>query len=180
MTEKNKIEDNNIYTHSYTSTVTTAATCIATGIRTYTCTCGDTYTEDIPVDSSNHVNTMNVAATASTCDVNGYTAGVYCNDCKQYISGHAERPLAAHQTVLQNEIKPDCTHAGYTGDEYCTVCKQVIVKGDYVDELGHIDTNNDGKCDRCGTQLTEPEKDLNIFQRIIQWFRNLFARLFRR
>ena len=35
--------------HSYTSTVTTAATCEAPGFMTYTCSkCGDTYTEKIP------------------------------------------------------------------------------------------------------------------------------------
>lgn len=35
--------------HSYTSTVTTAATCEAPGLMTYTCSkCGDTYTEKIP------------------------------------------------------------------------------------------------------------------------------------
>ena len=35
--------------HSYTSTVTTAATCDAPGLMTYTCSkCGDTYTEKIP------------------------------------------------------------------------------------------------------------------------------------
>ena len=35
--------------HSYTSTVTTPATCAVPGVMTYTCSvCGDTYTEAIP------------------------------------------------------------------------------------------------------------------------------------
>ena len=33
--------------HSYTSSVTKAATCTATGVRTYTCACGYSYTEEI-------------------------------------------------------------------------------------------------------------------------------------
>nr|WP_297763920.1 SH3 domain-containing protein [uncultured Butyrivibrio sp.] len=33
--------------HSYTSEVTTQPTCTATGVTTYTCECGDTYTEEI-------------------------------------------------------------------------------------------------------------------------------------
>ena len=36
------------HTHSYTAKVTTDATCTADGVKTFTCTCGDTYTESIP------------------------------------------------------------------------------------------------------------------------------------
>ena len=35
------------HTHSYSSKVTTAATCTAKGVKTYTCSCGNSYTEDI-------------------------------------------------------------------------------------------------------------------------------------
>ncbi len=42
------------HTHSYTSAVTKAATCNATGIRTFTCSCGDSYTEEIAIDANNH------------------------------------------------------------------------------------------------------------------------------
>ena len=35
------------HTHSYTSKVTKAATCTAAGTKTYTCSCGDSYTETI-------------------------------------------------------------------------------------------------------------------------------------
>ncbi|MBQ1283437.1 MAG: hypothetical protein IIY18_00345, partial [Clostridia bacterium] len=37
------------HTHVYTSEVTTKATCQTKGVLTYTCECGDTYTEAIPV-----------------------------------------------------------------------------------------------------------------------------------
>ncbi len=36
-----------IHTHSYSSKVTKKATCTETGTKTYTCSCGDSYTEDI-------------------------------------------------------------------------------------------------------------------------------------
>lgn len=53
------------HTHSYTSEVTKEPTCTEPGVKTYTCSCGDSYTEDIPVvphsmktewskDSKNH------------------------------------------------------------------------------------------------------------------------------
>lgn len=35
------------HTHSYTSEVTAAATCLGAGVTTYSCTCGDSYTERI-------------------------------------------------------------------------------------------------------------------------------------
>ena len=47
-----KIEWFNSHTHSYTSKVTKAATCTAGGIRTYTCSCGDSYT--MPIAPLNH------------------------------------------------------------------------------------------------------------------------------
>ena len=43
--------------HSYTSSVTTAATCNSTGVMTYTCSkCGSSYTESIPAISHNFVS----------------------------------------------------------------------------------------------------------------------------
>ena len=56
--------------HSYTSEVTIAATCISTGTRTYTCTkCGDVYTESIAATGHNYVDIV----VPPTCENNGYT-----------------------------------------------------------------------------------------------------------
>ena len=139
--------------HTWNSdAVIKAATCTATGTKTYTCTgCGDTYTETIPVDTTNHVNTTNVAATASTCTVKGYSAGIYCNDCKKYISGHQEQPLAAHQTITQNARAATCTAEGYTGDQYCTVCKQTISTGSTIGKKAHTLTTINKKDAGCTT-----------------------------
>ena len=139
--------------HSWNSgTVTKAATCAATGTKTYTCTvCNATKTETIPVNTGNHVNTKSVAATASTCTVKGYTAGVYCNDCKKYISGHAEQPLAAHQTTTQNAKTATCTAEGYTGDQVCAVCKQTITKGTTIAKKAHTLITVNQKAAGCTT-----------------------------
>ncbi len=40
------------HTHSYTATVTTQPTCAEPGVKTYTCQCGDSYTE--PIDATGH------------------------------------------------------------------------------------------------------------------------------
>jgi len=41
------------HTHNYTDSITREATCTESGIRTYTCACGASYTEDIPPTSHN-------------------------------------------------------------------------------------------------------------------------------
>lgn len=169
------------HTHSYTSKITKPATCSATGVRTYTCSCGDSYTETIAKNASNHVNTKNVAATASTCTVNGYTAGVYCNDCKQYISGHQQQPLAAHTITIINQSDATQDAEGYTGDEYCTVCKQTIKQGTVIQKLDKPtdptpDTPSNPQpengCKWCGKTHT------GFFGGLVGFFHRIFAAIF--
>ena len=76
-------------------TITTTATCKVSGEKTYTCQHNSAHkkTESLGVNASNHVNTKNVAELKATCTTKGYTAGVYCNDCQKYISGHTEIPV---------------------------------------------------------------------------------------
>ena len=117
------------HTHDWTLNGTEAATCIATGTKTFTCSCGASYSETISINSSNHVNTTNVAATASTCSVKGYSAGVYCNDCKRFISGHESQQLAPNNHVNTTNVaatRSTCTEKGYSAGVYCNDCKQYI------------------------------------------------------
>lgn len=76
-------------------TITTVATCKVSGVKTYTCQHNSkhTYTEDLGLNASNHINTKNVDEVPATTEKVGYTAGVYCNDCSKYISGHKEIPM---------------------------------------------------------------------------------------
>lgn len=43
-----------VHVHSYTSSVTKAATCSESGVVTYTCSCGDSYTESIPMTAHSY------------------------------------------------------------------------------------------------------------------------------
>lgn len=99
------------HTHSYTSSVTKAATCTEAGIRTFTCTCGNSYTEPIAIDPNAH----------ATLDENG--------DCPR---------CGKHVKDVEQPTKPT------------------------------------------DPSTNEPEPKLNFFERIIKWFRDLFARLFGR
>ncbi len=59
-----------VHAHSYTATVTTAATCTTPGVRTYACACGESYTEEIPATGHSYVRTEengNYVYTCSAC-----------------------------------------------------------------------------------------------------------------
>jgi len=67
------------HTHSYTSSVTKAATCTAAGVKTFKCSCGDSYTQSIPALGHNYNNY--VSNGDATCTADG-TKTAYCaNGC---------------------------------------------------------------------------------------------------
>lgn len=101
------------HTHSYTASVTTPATCTEKGVMTYTCECGDNYTDGIAIDANAHAD-LNENGDCPRC-------GKHVKDVEQPTDAADDKP----------------------SDE-------------------------------------KPAENLNFFQRIIQWFRNLFAKLFRR
>ncbi len=73
---------------------------------------GVTYYTTNPVKCE-HSNTSNIDAVAATCTETGYTAGVYCNDCATYVSGHEVVDALEHSYnagVVTND--PTCTVAG--------------------------------------------------------------------
>ena len=55
--------------HSYTGKITTAATCTANGVKTYTCSCGDKYTESIA--ATGHKYNDGVVTTLPSCVAEG-------------------------------------------------------------------------------------------------------------
>ncbi len=64
------------HTHSYSSSVTKQPTCTQTGVRTYRCSCGSSYTEAIAATGHKYVN----AVVAPTLTEKGYTKHT-CSVC---------------------------------------------------------------------------------------------------
>ena len=90
--------------HSYTSKVTTAATCSKDGVRTYTCSnCGKSYTETIKATGF-HSYTSKVT-TAATC----VKSGVKTFTCTQCNGSYTENIAA---TGAHNYISGMCTYCG--------------------------------------------------------------------
>ncbi len=111
--------------------ITTFATCKINGVKTYTCenNSGHTYTEKLGLNADNHVNTVSASAVEATCSEVGYTAGIYCDDCHKYISGHKEtekNPSVHNNTTIVDEIPATTENAGYTAGVYCSDCQRYI------------------------------------------------------
>ena len=90
------VNDNAKYGHKADITISYKSTDI----------CDGNYNE-IPVNVVNgyvtvlcpHTNKINGPETPADCDEGGYTAGVWCNDCEAYISGHKPLPATGHSYV---------------------------------------------------------------------------------
>ena len=112
--------------HEYISEITTPATHIATGVMTYTCECGDTYTEDIEKIAE---HSYEAVITAPTCIAKGYTTYV-CECNNSYVADYVD---AKGHDFKSTVSESDCTKFGYTtfvcecGETY--TCDYTNVKG---------------------------------------------------
>lgn len=139
------------HTHKYTGKVTKVATCSAEGVKTYTCSCGSTYTEAIAKTAHSYKTTV----TAPTCTAKGYTT-YKCSACgdsykadytnakghsysskvtkeatctaegtKTFTcscgSSYTEKIAKAAHKYVDTVTKPTCTKGGYTTHK-CSVC----------------------------------------------------------
>lgn len=88
------------HTHSYTSSVTTQPTCCNPGVRTYTCSCGSSYTESIPA-TGNH-NWVAQTMKQPVCEWH-----VICNGCgKDFGSGPAATDAAGEHLLMSDFYGP--------------------------------------------------------------------------
>ena len=119
--------------HEYTTEITTPATHVATGVMTYTCECGDTYTEDIDKIAD---HSYNAVVTDPTCIAKGYTTYTCeCND--SYIADYVD---AKGHDFKSTVTESDCIEFGYTtfacecGENY--TCDYTNAKGHtYISEI---------------------------------------------
>lgn len=86
-------EKTEAHEHSYKEAVTTAATCTEEGVKTYTCECGDTYTEAIP--ATGHSFTNYVYNEDATYEADG-TETAKCDNCDETDTRTAEGTQLAY------------------------------------------------------------------------------------
>ena len=193
---------------------TSAAACSQTGMEEYNPVCNQcgeltafaSFRKTLPVDPDNHVHTTSFPATEATETEHGYTAGVYCNDCETWISGH-EAIHTPGETVIENNVPATCTEAGgYDEVVYCTVCPAEIsrnhvtvpapghawgewevVKQATVDETGLMRRVCQNNAEHVEEQIIPKLKpNTTVFQQFIEWVQDFFegiadwfSRLFR-
>ena len=120
--------------------VTTPATCVSSGIRTYTCTsCGATKTETISTGGHKYT----AVVTAPTCTAQGYTTHTCANCGGSYVDSYVAATGHSYSSVV---TAPTCTAQGYT-THTCSKCGGSYVNS-YVSVAGH--TWKDGVCSVCG------------------------------
>ena len=129
------------HVHNYKATVTKEPTYTSTGIRLYSCSCGKSYTETIPVKECHHISTVVKNVKEATCTEAGYTGDTYCNDCKKVVAYGEKTAAKGHTNTKTINVKEaTCTEAGYTGDTYCNDCKKVVAYGEKTAAKGHTNT----------------------------------------
>ena len=85
-----------------------------------------------------------------------------------------------HAYANHNAQTPTCTEKGWDAYQTCSRCDFTSYKEKAA--LGHVDANNDGKCDRCKKQMTGGdhckycgEVHEGFFDKIIGFFHSILA-----
>lgn len=140
------------HTHSYEKTVT-EPTCTENGSATYTCACGDTYTESIPAPGHKFSQWVGVPGGGSQsrwCEVCGFEEREALSEC-------------AHEDLRWSEVvQPTCTETGNTAGALCYDCGRYVVVPEKIPALGHSFSEGVAgdncvvfTCQRCGHQQVE-------------------------
>lgn len=181
-TEKEtKTIDKLAHTHNYTSKVTTEATCEKNGVKTFTCSCNDSYTENIP--STGHAWSKWTVTKEATETSTG-TKERSCSTCKET---ETKTIAKLEHTHSYNSVvtKPTCTKDGYT-TYTCKTCSHSYT-GDTVSKTGHSwgdwvtveapTTTSTGKaestCSSCGTTKSKtldklPETHTHKYSEVVE------------
>lgn len=134
--------------------VTAAPTCKTEGSRTYTClVCGETKALAI-ARSTEHGATELRNATAATCTEDGYTGDVYCTVCDELLSKGSVIESKGHEETSVAAVDATCENTGLSRGTKCAVCGAWIERQSVIVPLGHEDADEDGACDRCGTDMS--------------------------
>ena len=135
------------HVHNYKATVTKEPTYTSTGIRLYSCSCGKSYTETIPVKECHHISTVVKNVKEATCTEEGYTGDTYCNDCKKVVA-YGEKTAAKGHTYSSEwtiDKEATITEEGQKS-HHCLDC-DAITDVTVIDKISSNDNNKteDGK-----------------------------------
>ena len=113
------VTDSSGHIHVYTASVTTEPTCTETGVKTFTCDCGESYTTDIPATGHSFSEWEDV--TSPTCGGESYSIRK-CSACQteEKINVHTEGHKWDTKYTVDKEAT--CTEDG-SKSVHCTNCE---------------------------------------------------------
>ena len=124
---------------------TTPATCIADGVETRSCACGETETRAIP--ATGHTFGDWTVTTPATCTADGVeTRSCACGETETRAI-----PATGHTFGEWTVTTPATCTADGVETRSCA-CGETETRA--IPATGHVDADNDGKCDVCQTVLT--------------------------
>jgi len=123
------------HTHSYTSSVTKAATCTSAGTMTYKCSCGDSYTQAIPALGHNYNNY--VSNGNATCTADGTKTSYCANGCgsSNTVTDTGSKLGHTFETYYSNG-DATCTNDG-TETARCIRCNETDTRTATGSAMGH-------------------------------------------
>ena len=133
--------------HNYISEAH-APTCTEAGYTSFTCRCGDAYTE---AGAAALGHSHKAVVTAPTCTEAGYTT--YTCTCGDTYT-EAGAAALGHTEVVDAAVAPTCTTAGKTEGKHCSVCNTVTVPQEVVPAAHGNVTHHEAvapTCDEAGT-----------------------------
>lgn len=137
--------------HTYTSAVTTAATCAQEGVTTFTCSgCQNTYTEPIPVTEHAYTSAL---TTQPTCAQEGVTTFT-CSGCSHQYTESAPIPVyeATEIGEMYKSLVGEVTVSDYLGNEFSLgSCFVISEDGKLVTNYHVIENGYSAKVDLGGT-----------------------------
>ena len=92
-----------------------------------------------------HANTVETPEEPADCDSVGYTTGVYCNDCKTYISGHEEIPATNNHVDADGKWEAD-------ENAHFRTCECGVTYDRAPHSGGSANCTQKAKCEVCGQE----------------------------
>ncbi len=128
--------------HEYSEEITKAPSCSEEGVKTLTCSCGDSYTEAI--EMLPHTEVVD-AAVSPDCENAGLTEGKHCSVCNKVLVAQQTVAALGHDYVGVVITEPTCTDKGVK--TYTCKNDSTHTYTEEIDAKGHADSDNDHVCD---------------------------------
>ncbi|MGN1419818.1 MAG: fibronectin type III domain-containing protein [Acutalibacteraceae bacterium] len=142
------------HVHCFLETVIIEPTCTEKGMKKFTCTCGESYTSEIPANG--HTEKI-IEAVAASCTQSGLTQGIACSVCGEILKEQEPVVPIGHSMgdwIVQKE--PTCFENG-TEIKYCSHCDYFITLD--LEATGHTlsqwITDSQPDCVNTGTRHME-------------------------